>query len=176
MRYLKNSNSGFTLVEVLVAIALTIAVIAITTDHTPFVALQSFTVSTDLGSDIGLFQSTLINFQNALGTYPTGLGDPTYVTAYLNPPPAPIGFDQSYGTSGFILAQSGLPSPNNGYYLCARAFVSGASSAVYQGIKTTGARLSSSQYCWNTSCPATTTMADPVGAATVYPTYWFKRN
>ena len=150
---------------------------ALTIDHIPFTLFQSFGASTDLGSDIGLFQNTFAEYHNALGTYPSGLGDSTFVPAYLQPPPAPDGFDRTYGTSGFTLAQqTGQVSPNNGYYLCARASVSGASSALYQGIKNTGTRLSSSQYFYNTSCPATTNMADPAGAATVYPTYWFFRN
>ena len=169
-------KNGFTLVETVVAMMLVTVVIAMTIPHIPQNIWQPSAITTDLGSDILLFQESFTNYNEATGSFPTGLGDTTYVPAYVSPPPAPAGFDLTYGMSGFFMGQqTGQPLPNNGYYLCARASVPGTGSAVYQGIKNTAAKLSSTQFFYNSSCPATGDMADPVGAATVYVTYWFKR-
>ncbi len=171
---LRHSNSkGFTFLEILVALSILSALLVLSTTN---VNSEKFTVETISGgllsgfSDISL---SLTNYQSDKNAMPTGLDDTSFASWYIYPPNAPNGFDQSYGVNGFRLAhQTGQPSPQNGWFVCAKATVSGPTDVKWQAITQTAQNLSSGKFFYNTSCPALSNMAAPGGTSTVYVTNW----
>lgn len=170
------NNRGFTLIEILVVLALVGMLIAITTGLLNYSGWMVNSESSDLVGSFESIDTAYLNYVNDKNTAPTGLNDATFVPTYLFPPIAPSGFDRSYGVSGFNLgSQTGQAAPNNGDYVCARAIVSGAGATEYKAIKAAALSMPSLKFFYNTSCPSVSNMADPGGTATVYVTNWFTR-
>lgn len=172
---LKN-DSGFTLVEVTIAIILVGILVTISLSKINWNNKISSGVSSQIISCFGEIETAYGLYLSDKNTSPTGLADATFVPIYLAVPPAPTGFDSSYGTSGFILGlQTGQASPNNGYYIATRVIVSGTNDPKWNGIIQASNQLPTTKFNYNTTTPAITNMGAPAGATTVYLTYWITR-
>ena len=170
------NNNGFMLMDFLIALGLAGALLTIAVNFVDFSSISADRTKSSLLSSFTYIESAALNYQNEKGAMPTSLTDNTFVPIYLHPPKAPTGFDGSYGVDGFNMAlRTGQASPDNGYYVCAVVSVTDASDPRFVGIKRLSESLSSSKYFYSTACPATTNIADPAGAATVYATYWLTR-
>ena len=177
MRVATTDNKGFTLIEILVAIALLGGLIAIFATSTNFSDPMVQSQTSELVASLDTINSAFIIYVNETTTEPTGLSDTTFAPVYLFPPIAPTGFDKTYGVSGFLMAKrTGQSSPDNGMYLCVKAIVAGPTATTYLAIKNAATKTSTMKYCYNTSCPSVVNMADPSGATTVYATNWIYRN
>lgn len=172
----RSSKSGFTLIEILIAMTLLSVMVAITVTAVNYSSNVSAATSGQLMAEFNDIESAFNQYMSEKNAAPSGLGDSTFAPTYLFVPQVPNGFDNTYGTTGFNLAQAtGQASPNNGWYICTKVAVTGAADNNYIAIKKIASQLSTQKFFYNTSCPATTNMADPSGAATVYTSYWIMR-
>jgi prepilin-type N-terminal cleavage/methylation domain-containing protein len=172
-----NSKKGFTLIEILIAMTLLSLLVAVSISALNYNNNVVAGIANDLMSKLSDIESGFNMYVNEKNIPPTGLSDTTFAPTYIFAPVAPQGFDATYGTNGFNLAQrTGQTSPNNGWYVCAKVAVSDATDLKYLAIKQVASKVSPQKYFYNTSCPATTNMTDPVAAATVYSSYWISRN
>lgn len=164
---------GFTFLEILVALSILSALLVLSTTNMNSEKFGVETISGGLMSGFSDISLSISNYQAEKNTMPTGLDDPSFVSWYIYPPSAPNGFDQSYGVNGFQLAhRTGQPSPENGWYVCAKATVSGPTDVKWQAITQTAQNLSAERFFYNTTCPARSNMAAPGGTSTVYVTNW----
>ncbi len=176
--------AGFTLIEVMATLLLLGLVTALTVQR--FMPADSFStesagsLTASLGSIQGAYNAYVNdkNGQPAFGTGNNALGDSSFVPAYLFIPRPPGGFDSEYGSSGFVLGQrSGLATPDNGVYICAKAARVTATSTPFRGILKAAATMSATKFFYNDNCPATTSLVrDPTVATDVYVTSWIVRN
>lgn len=171
------SNSyGFSLLELVLTITLMSLAIAITASIVNFNSTTVTTTCDDLMNSLTSIESAALNYSSDKSIMPSSLTDTAFVPTYLFPPKAPKTFDASYGTSGYYLAQqTGQTSPNNGYYVCARATVTSSTDTAFAGILAASEKMSAAKFFYNTTCPATSNMATPSSSTTVYTTYWFTR-
>ena len=169
-------NSGFSVIEILIAIMLISAIVAMSISKLNLTNNQASVVSSDLLSGYSDLESAFGLYFSDKAAYPTGLADTTFVPLYLMVPKAPNGFDTAYGVSGYLLAlRTGQASPNNGYYLATRVTVSNANDVNWKGILTAASKLPSTKFYYNTTVPAITNMAAPAASTVVYVTYWINR-
>lgn len=170
------NDKGFTLIEILIAVTLLSVATALLLGTVNYQDRAARNTADKITTDFGAIEAAFNNFYADKSGYPTGLGDVTFVPLYLFVPKAPSTYDGTYGTNGYNLGlRTGQASPNNGYYLCAKASVTGAADTNWLATTYIGQRLSPNKYFVNTSCPATTNMAAPGGAATIYLTIWLTR-
>lgn len=171
------SKNGFTLIEILIAMTIMTILISLSVASINYNSNVINNTSNELLSKMGDIEAAYNQYMADKNSPPSGLSDSSFTPAYLFTPVAPTGYDTSYGTNGFTLAQrTGQASPNNGWYVCAKTTVSGIEDPKYQAMKKIAALVSPQKYFYNTSCPATSNMADPSAAATVYSNYWIMRN
>lgn len=170
-------QSGFTLIEVIVVITLLGLAIAMTSQVLNYGDVAARNNANKMIADLADIEVSFGNYYADKNAYPTGLADATFVPTYLFVPQVPTRWDNTYGVSGYKLAQqSAQPSPNNGYYVCAKTTVTGSSDMNWAVIGHIAERLSSNNFFYNTACPATSNMGAPGGAATVFLTYWLTRS
>lgn len=168
----KNAK-GFTITEILVALTVLSALLAISTTNINSAKYAVETISGELMSAFSDISLSMGNYHNEKNAMPAGLNDPTFVSYYIFPPIAPNGFDTSYGVNGYNLAlRTGQVSPNNGWYVCAKTTVSGANDVKWRAIIQTATNLSPQRFFYNTACPSRSNMASPAGSTTVYVTNW----
>lgn len=171
------NNKGFTLVELMVVITLIAFVVAISVNYTNYDDRAARNNASKLIADFTTVEGNVGVYQAEKGIYPTGLTDASFVPSYLFVPIPPTSWDVSYGTSGYFLAQrTGQAAPNNGYYVCAKTTITGATDTNWLAMGYVAEKLSSNKFFYNTSCPATVNMGAPGGAVTLYATYWITRN
>lgn len=169
-------NKGFTLIEVLVAVTLMSTLVIISASYLNFTTAIVASQSTRLLAAFTEIETDFNRYFSEKNATPTGLTDSTFVPVYLFVPVAPDGFDITYGVTGFTLTQiTGQTSPNNGWVICSKIAVTGSTDTNYSAVKKVATQVSAQKYFYNTSCGATSNMADPSGAATVYPNYWILR-
>lgn len=168
-----HNQKGFTIPEILVAMTILSALVAVSVTSIDSTKLGADNISASLMAAFSDISLSIINYNDDKNTMPTGLDDPTFVSYYIFPPAAPKGFDTSYGVNGYNMArQTGQVSPNNGWYVCARAAISGANDVKWQAITLTARNLSPERFFYNTACPSRANMAAPGAATTVYVTNW----
>jgi len=172
-KMLPHNSKGFTITEVLVAMTVLSALVALSTTNINSSKYAVETISGGLMAAFSDISLSMTNYQNEKNSMPNGLSDSTFVSYYIFPPTAPDGFDKTYGVYGYNLAlQTGQVSPNNGWYVCAKTTVSGANDVKWLAIKQTATNLSPQRFFYNTSCPTRTNMANPASSTTVYVTNW----
>ena len=173
---MKNKN-GFTLIEILIAMTIMTVLISLSVAAINYNSNIVNNTANELLSKVSDIEAAFNQYVADKNNPPTGLTDATFTPTYLFTPLAPTGYDQTYGTSGFTLAQrTGQASPDNGWYVCAKVTVPNSGDPKFQALKKIATMVSPQKFFYNTSCPATTTMADPAAAATIYPVYWIMRN
>lgn len=173
----KITNKGFTLIEVLIVVALLTSLIGMSISMVNWEQQAAQNTSNELASKFADIESAFNQYTADKNTQPTGLTDTTFTPIYLFTPHAPKGFDAAYGTNGFVLAhQTGQASPNNGWHICSKVTVTGANDSKYIALKNLSTSLSLQKYFYNTACPSNSNMADPGGAATIYSVYWITRD
>lgn len=134
-------------------------------------------ISGQLIGDFSSIEAGFRNYWDEKGVYPANLSDATFVPGYLFVPIAPSVFDTAYGVSGYLLGQqTGQPSPNNGYYICAKVVVANAEDPRYRALEKVAEQMSMNKFFYGAACPAVANVAVPAGATTIYPTYWITRN
>lgn len=173
-----NKNRGFTLVEIMLALTLVTLASVLLMGVVNYSDRTARNNASQITTAFAAIESAVNRYWNDKnGVYPTGLTDSTFVPTYLFIPALPASFDATYGTNGFYFGQqTGQASPNNGYYVCARANVTGASDPNWLTAGFIGNYLSAQKYFYNTSCPATSNMGAPAGATTVLYTMWLTRS
>ena len=177
------STAGFTMIELIVALTLLAFITTLTMNYVNFSSRAVENLSVRLLSDFTNLEAGFSSYSydkgtdvvdsNANGEY---LDEATLVPVYAFVPKISTGFDAGYGVSGFSLRKrTGQAAPNNGFFICARASVSGADATEFLAIKDIASKTAATKFYYNTACPETANMADPAGAATVYTTYWLSR-
>lgn len=170
-------NNGFTLIEILISITLLTVLILISASYMNYNPMLISSEANQLMSGYADIEGAFNRYVSEKNANPTGLTDATFVPIYLFVPMPPGAFDTTYGTSGYTLTQvTGQTSPNNGWVICNKIGVSGATDLNYLAVKKAASSLSAQKYFYNTSCGATSNMADPGAAATVYTNYWISRS
>jgi len=175
---MKRKNQGFTLVELLVVVTLLSGVMVIMLGSGSFQNWSAQNAAARITSDFSTIENAFIDYNADKNAYPASLTDPTFSPQYLFAPQVPNGWDNAYGTYGYVMGhQTGQVSPNNGYYVCVRANgVAGASDQKWQTMLLMGQQYSPAKYFINTSCPSVSNMTAPAFPSTVYATLWLTRN
>lgn len=175
------SNKGFTLLELIIVIGILSFVIAVIVPmiNTNLSNTKIKQITTKLAKDFADMESGFNNYVMDKNTYPSHasnlLQDTNFVPFYLMPPPAPEGFDTTYGTNGYLMFSKTDVAPK-GYYICAKVDVANGSDIKYIALKNLLTQVSPQKFFYNTSCPSASNLStDPTTNTTLYVTYWMMR-
>lgn len=158
------ARSGFTVIELLVALSVLIFIIAISVSAFNFGDRATKNTATDLLNSFTAIETAVNNYQLDKGAYPSGMSDSTFVPTYLFTPRPPDSFN------AYALANT-----SGSYYICATTSAAvGALDTGYKALDTVASKLSTDKFFVNNVCGATTSLA-PTGSTAMSGTYWLNR-
>lgn len=167
---LQKSNRGFTLIEIMVALAMVAVAVGLMISAVNLKDSTTQNTASQVLSDMNSIEMAFNRYLSDKGTYPAsgtdGFTDATFVPSYIFEPKPPTGF------TDYILKSSGAQ-----YFICSSIDVTGPTDPKFLALKTniTGKAPTGKFFYSTTACPATLSMADPAGAATVNLTYYLIR-
>ncbi len=169
------SNTGFTMIELVVVVTLLALIIAIVVPlvNVNMAENKKKTLQSRLISDFTAMESALGFFVTTKNDYPTHasnlLSDTNFVPSFLMPPKVSSELDTSYGVNGYLMFKN-----DSGYYVCVKTPAVTSSSEVFKTIKDLALNYPNKIY-YNTTCPSSSNMTDPDTATQVIVTYWMVR-
>lgn len=169
---------GFTLVEILIAIALIGMALALMVSNINWSDRSVANLKNQVLSDATSIETAFSNYYNDKNTYPTSLADGNFTPAYIYAPNTPEGFDETYGIQ--LKSVSGT-SPYKGHVVALKIVAPQttgetawrAAVALRDSLPAKKFEICSADPC--TSGTVSTALADAAPATDMYVHYWLRR-